>query len=1127
MYGIKTIIIFSVLQSVGSFNIEPGAWKSFINDAAGFGHKVIQKRNGLLVSAPFKQYSRQGRGQIYKCLPASKNCREISVTLPDFAVNTSLGLSMAFDPSSEKSLVCGPTIPKDCRSITMYNGLCLEMDQSNILRRTTPSSTADCPSQPADIAFLLDGSGSVNAADFTKMKNFVVNVINSFLGKDSKFSIVQFSHVFEISYYFNTFQVSGSWQSQINNIRQLQGGTYTATAIKRVVNEVFISSNGNRPKANNVLIVITDGESNDRNYLPGARDAANQKNIITFAIGVGDSFKNVKALNELETIASSKSNVFRVDGFDALDQIRRTLQEKIFSIEGTQTGGETLKMEMSQFGFGAAFSREGFQITAVGANEWKGALMKYTRSGVLTSSYEPEDIENDSYLGYSIAIANTLKGTFTAVGAPRYQHRGIVKYVSSINNQQTIDPKDWQFQSGEYFGAEVCTMDVNNDGYTDLLLISAPMYTERDREGRVYVCDVTDWNVECHFESPLILKGAPEKGRFGSSLAVLPDLNSDNLADFAVGAPMENGGEGTIYIYHGSGFRRINPTCSQRITASEVSSGLTFFGTSISPTSLDLSGDGLPDLMVGSKGAVVLLRSKPIVKVDATISFTPELIPTQNPDCSKPIEAIAAVCFTMSKVTRLDQAQANLNYTFTFDATRTVPHHRAFIKEKEQKTTGNLTISLDRQQCVNINFFIQSCPEDALNPLYNEMHFTFESFLPSLTPSLSQQSPTTMNKYLGFEINCGTDETCTDNLIVDLNFTKSSVVQVGIDELFNVTVSLHNREENSYYTRVILTYPAGLSYRKFTGLQGRIDCNSVDSEDTLTRGRTECFIDKPIFKSNAKLPIVVSYGFNANSQLERRIFITANATSGNEQSSQTSQRYKMREIDVKYSISMTIGSSHSYTNFTHGKNDLQKPVNQSIKVTNEIRALNFSVVIRVPIKLGQKDIWVDSDSLEIADCQKDRDEEPTLADFVPQIQENKFVNCSVAKCRVFRCTRFMGRMESKDYIISANLSSGWIEQIGLNSAKFSLISTAILDYDTSRFIFYSSKNNPIKIEAEVEVYTEVDFTKEIIGGSVGALALVLLLTAVLYKAGFFKSKYQQMIADEAQGQEGALDGAPE
>lgn len=38
-------------------------------------------------------------------------------------------------------------------------------------------------------------------------------------------------------------------------------------------------------------------------------------------------------------------------------------------------------------------------------------------------------------------------------------------------------------------------------------------------------------------------------------------------------------------------------------------------------------------------------------------------------------------------------------------------------------------------------------------------------------------------------------------------------------------------------------------------------------------------------------------------------------------------------------------------------------------------------------------------------------------------------DCSVAKCRVFKCNRFMGRLDRKQYEVSANLSSGWIEQV--------------------------------------------------------------------------------------------------
>ena len=40
----------------------------------------------------------------------------------------------------------------------------------------------DCPGAAADIAFLLDGSGSVSHSDFNTMKTFVKSMIRSLLG---------------------------------------------------------------------------------------------------------------------------------------------------------------------------------------------------------------------------------------------------------------------------------------------------------------------------------------------------------------------------------------------------------------------------------------------------------------------------------------------------------------------------------------------------------------------------------------------------------------------------------------------------------------------------------------------------------------------------------------------------------------------------------------------------------------------------------------------------------------------------------------------------------------------------------------------------------------------------------
>ena len=43
-------------------------------------------------------------------------------------------------------------------------------------------------------------------------------------------------------------------------------------------------------------------------------------------------------------------------------------------------------------------------------------------------------------------------------------------------------------QVGSYFGASLCSVDVNRDGSSDLVLIGAPHYYEQTRGGQVSVC---------------------------------------------------------------------------------------------------------------------------------------------------------------------------------------------------------------------------------------------------------------------------------------------------------------------------------------------------------------------------------------------------------------------------------------------------------------------------------------------------------------------------------------------------------------------------------------------------------------------------------------------------------------
>uniref|UniRef100_A0A3P8XW53 VWFA domain-containing protein n=1 Tax=Esox lucius TaxID=8010 RepID=A0A3P8XW53_ESOLU len=986
------------------------------------------------------------------------------------------------------SQICGPTIPRECKTMTTYNGMCLEMyTNCNVfIGSSVHSSLKECPGQ-MDIAFLLDGSGSIITADFNQMKAFVKNLIREFLKGDVQFAIAQYSNNCKIHFDFNDFPF-GSWENKINGIGQISGGTFTARAIKKVVKNVFSINGGSRPMAKKVLIVITDGNSHDSIGLDKAAYEAESKMIIRFAIGVGAVFSSKHGRGELETIASSppSKHMFQVGSFQALDQIKDTLKSSIFSLEGSQTG-DSIKMEMAQEGFSAAYKPGGFHVASVGAFQWRGAYQEYT------SATETPTLKQS----YSMAVARTRTRQFTILGAPRYKHTGRVECFELLVYFPYI------LQIGAYFGAEICAVDIDNDSYMDFVLISAPTFTDRQREGRVYVCTISDWSgVVCGFAAEMTLQGDVGKiGRFGTSLAQLPDLNVDGFNDLAVGAPLENNGKGSVYIFHGSRIG-ISNIYSQKISGFDVQSGLKFFGLSISQSSLDMSSDSLPDLAVGSKGAVLLLRSKPIATIRTLVSFHPPKISTDASRSNIALKHTATVCFTMTKNTA-DNTKAKINYTLTLDVTRQAPNYRAYYNNQDKMRKKTKTVTLSQgQQCFDHIFFIMEEPEDVLNELSNELDYTFEG-LPSsggLSLSLSPQTLTTTYHPLGFVTRCGTDNNCVDNLKVDFNFTGSSEMKVGIDDVLNVTVSVESREENSYNSRVILTYPAGLSFRRLITIQGKVECNSIDSEHGVTWGKSDCTINKPIFKSNSK------YIKLSNGKVLLSVFIANSCLipfSGNNEHAPASELYKVKRIGVKYRIYVLITrfDSTKYINFTAGKNVMQKHVNQSFVVVNYVRDFNLTVKIKVPMKLGDKYIWADPDVLKIPGCRREHDEKPIATDFVDKLKKKAAVDCSVAMCWVFVCSVVMRKDAHNTYNIAGNVSSGWIEQIGLESAHLSLISSATLEYDRNQYIYFSldSHQNIPPIETEVEVYPEIDFTKEIIGGAVGGLFLLALITPGLYK----------------------------
>ncbi|KAG6923223.1 integrin, alpha D, partial [Chelydra serpentina] len=283
------IYLCTVLAPSHGFSVDVEVPIRFQEAAAGFGQSVVQfgsvNTGGLLVGAPLHTGDVNETGKVYKCDPGSRSCKEIPIQRPPDAVNMSLGLSLAARDSN--LLVCGPTVHRACGQNMYVNGYCFLLDQSLRQLQRIPDTLAECPRPATDIALLIDGSGSIAPEDFTKMKTFLSEIMKRFHNTDTQFALMQYSHRFREHFDFLRYRSSRDPDGLLRSVWQLRGATYTATAIQKVVQDLFISWKGARDQATKILIVITDGEkSGDPLSYSDVIPEAERAGIIRYAIGV-------------------------------------------------------------------------------------------------------------------------------------------------------------------------------------------------------------------------------------------------------------------------------------------------------------------------------------------------------------------------------------------------------------------------------------------------------------------------------------------------------------------------------------------------------------------------------------------------------------------------------------------------------------------------------------------------------------------------------------------------------------------------------------------------------------------------------------------------------------------------
>ncbi|XP_051948609.1 collagen alpha-1(XIV) chain [Xyrauchen texanus] len=188
---------------------------------------------------------------------------------------------------------------------------------------TLPAAKEVCRAAKADLVFVVDGSWSIGDANFQKIIRFLYNTAGALdrIGPDgTQVAIAQFSDDARTEFKLSSYDNKENLLDTILRISYKGGNTKTGRAMKHVKDTVFTAVGGARRGVPKVLVVLTDGRSQDDVHLVSQEIQA--EGYIVFAIGFADA-----DYGELVSIASkpSERHVFFVDDLDAFKKIEEKL----------------------------------------------------------------------------------------------------------------------------------------------------------------------------------------------------------------------------------------------------------------------------------------------------------------------------------------------------------------------------------------------------------------------------------------------------------------------------------------------------------------------------------------------------------------------------------------------------------------------------------------------------------------------------------------------------------------------------------------------------------------------------------------------------------------------------------
>ena len=150
-----------------------------------------------------------------------------------------------------------------------------------------------CEDIDHDVGFVLDNSGSMLEHHWEMEKEFVKKLDRSLRisPTGSHAAVVLFADEAKLAIKFNDYPTVHSFESAIDRITRLDGGTRIDKGLSVAFDEMFQESNGMRPNSIKTLVLLTDGENTPDSPLMADKfkTLAKARNIRLLVIAAGSA----------------------------------------------------------------------------------------------------------------------------------------------------------------------------------------------------------------------------------------------------------------------------------------------------------------------------------------------------------------------------------------------------------------------------------------------------------------------------------------------------------------------------------------------------------------------------------------------------------------------------------------------------------------------------------------------------------------------------------------------------------------------------------------------------------------------------------------------------------------------